>query len=197
MSLSSTSARTSIYVAPLHIHKDASRSTSRSTDRQTTSHTSDSHSRSHSTMSRRHGQMTPPLTPSEASFGSHADFQTYIRAFFAFHPQHDQGSSTQILPLNAGDLILVHSIHTNGWADGTLLSSGARGWLPTNYCEGYDNEPMGNLLRSLTAFWDLVKSSHDGNPTTFQHSDYVRGMVAGVRTMLVSLLAWSRNECGN
>ena len=187
------SAHTSIYVAPLHIHKDGSRSTSRSTDRKT-SYTSNPHSRSQSTMSQQHGQMTPPLTPSEASFDSHTDFQTYLRAFYPYHPPYDEGSSTQILPLNSGDLVLVHSIHSNGWADGTLLSSGARGWLPTNYCEGYDNEPMGNLLRALTAFWDLVKSSHDGHPTTFQHSDYVRGLVAGVRTMLVSLLLISKFE---
>lgn len=180
------SAHTSIYVAPLHIQKDVSRCTSRSSDRQQ-SLPSASHSRSQSTMSRHNGQMTPPQTPSEASFDPHSDFQTYLRAFYPYHPACEDGSSTLILPLNSGDLILVHSIHTNGWADGTLLMSGARGWLPTNYCEGYHNEPMSNLLRALTAFWDLVKSSNDGDLTTFQHSDYVRGLVAGVRCMLVSL----------
>ena len=176
---------TSFYVAPLHIQADDSRSTSRSSDRQQ-SRSSNSHSRSQSTMSRQNGQMTPPLTPSEASFDPQADFQTYLRAFFPYHPTCEEGSSTQILPLNSGDLILVHSIHSNGWADGTLLMSGARGWLPTNYCEGYDNEPISNLLRALTVFWDLVKSNH-GDLASFQHSDYVRGLVAGVRCMLVSL----------
>ena len=181
------SAHTSIYVAPLHIEKDASRSTSRSSDSRP-SCTTACQSRSQSIMSRQNGQMTPPLTPSEANFDPRNEFQAYLRAFYPYHPTYDEGSSTQILPLNSGDLILVHSVHTNGWADGTLLSSGARGWLPTNYCEGYDNEPMGNLLRALTAFWDLVKSSNDTDATTFQHSDYVRGLVAGVRCMLVSLL---------
>lgn len=179
------SAHTSIYVAPLHIQKDDSRSTSRSSDRQQ-SCSSNSCSRSESTMSRHNGQMTPPLTPSEASFDPHRNFQTYLRAFYPYHPSYEEGSFTQILPLNSGDLILIHSVHTNGWADGTLLISGARGWLPTNYCEGYNNEPISTLLRALTAFWDLVKSN-DGDVTSFQHSDYVRGLVAGVRCMLVSL----------
>ena len=193
MSSSNMSAHTSIYVAPLHFHKDTtSRATSRSSDRPP-SRSSASHSRSQSTMSRQNGQMTPPLTPSESSFERH-DFQTYLRAFYPYHPSFEEGSSTQILPLNSGDLILVHSIHTNGWADGTLLISGARGWLPTNYCDGYDNEPVGNLLRALTAFWDLIKSSNDGGMTSFQHSDYVRGLVAGVRCMLVSSLPLAVEE---
>lgn len=179
------SAHTSIYVAPLHVQKDGSRCTSRSSDRQQAD-SSKSRSPSQSTVSRPTGQMTPPLTPSEASFETHSNFQTYLRAFYPYHPTYEEGSSTQILPLNSGDLILIHSVHTNGWADGTLLMSGARGWLPTNYCEGYDNEPISNLLRALTVFWDLVKSN-DGDIASFQHSDYVRGLVAGVRCMLVSL----------
>lgn len=177
---------TSHYVAPLHIQKHGSRSTSRSPDRQQCRSDS-SHSRSQSTKSRHNGQMTPPLTPSKACFEPQTAFQTYLRAFYPYHPTCEEGSSTQILPLNSGDLILIHSIHTNGWADGTLLMSGARGWLPTNYCEGYDNEPISTLLRALTLFWDLVKSN-DGDPVSFQHSDYVRGLVAGVRCMLVSFL---------
>lgn len=48
-----------------------------------------------------------------------------------------------------GDVILVHYIHSNGWADGTLLASGARGWLPTNYCDAYDPEDWRNLLTAL------------------------------------------------
>ena len=136
----------------------------------------------------RNGQITPPLTPRDASveFGNQSDFQSYLRAFYPYHPSFDERSNTQILPLNSGDLILVHSVHTNGWADGTLLVSGARGWLPTNYCEGYDNEPISFLLRALTTFWDLVRRSSGLGFQNFQHSDYVRGLVAGVRCLLVS-----------
>ena len=134
------------------------------------------------------GQMTPPLTPHEpeSAFDRPGDFQSYLRAFYPYHPSHEEESSTQILPLNSGDLILVHSVHTNGWADGTLLMSGARGWLPTNYCEGYENEPISSLLRALTTFWDRVRSNNTSGLHAFQHSDYVKGLVAGVRCLLVS-----------
>lgn len=133
------------------------------------------------------GQMTPPLTPSDAGH-SFNDFQVYLRAFYHYHPQYEAETSTVTLPLNTGDLILVHSIHTNGWADGTLLSSGARGWLPTNYCEGYQSEPTSTLMRALTIFWDLVKTSaRRGDYSAVRNSDYVRGIVAGVRCLLVIL----------
>ena len=115
----------------------------------------------------------------------HWDFQSYLRAFYPFHPKCDTDSSTVTLPLNRGDVILIHSVHTNGWADGTLLSSGARGWLPTNYCEAYDNHPVRNLLKALTTFWDIVRSANSGALEIFGSQDYVRGLVAGVRCLLV------------
>lgn len=173
----------SLYVAPLQISKDTSRTTSSMSERpQTASSTADS-----TRGIQQPGQMTPPLTPhdSEASFDMHHEFHTYLRAFYPYHPAYDDNSSTVTLPLNSGDVILVHSVHTNGWADGTLLSSGARGWLPTNYCEGYGNEPIRNLMKALTVFWDLVKGSNIGGLVVFRNSDYVRGLVAGVRCLLV------------
>ena len=131
------------------------------------------------------GQMTPPLTPNDTGH-SFNDFQVYLRAFYHYHPQYEVETSTVTLPLNTGDLILVHSIHTNGWADGTLLSTGARGWLPTNYCEGYQSEATSTLMRALTIFWDLVKTSaRRGDYSAVRNSDYVRGIVAGVRCLLV------------
>lgn len=170
-------------MAPLHISKSPS-----PTVMDSTCEPSSASSTAHNSLSCRNGQMTPPLTPhdADATFERPVDFQSYLRAFYPYKPSVEEGSSTQILPLNSGDLILVHSVHTNGWADGTLLLSGARGWLPTNYCEGYDNEPISNLLRALTTFWDLVRSSTAAGLRGFQHSDYVKGLVAGVRCLLVS-----------
>ena len=177
----------SLYVAPLKIAKDMSQPSSSMRER---SHTATS-SQNSFWGAQQPGQMTPPLTPRDpqASFGKHFDFQTYLRAFFPYHPTCDETSSTVTLPLNGGDVILIHSVHTNGWADGTLLSSGARGWLPTNYCEGYDNEPIRNLMKALTVFWDLVKGSSIGGLIVFRNSDYVRGLVAGVRCLLVCALS--------
>ncbi|KAL6714844.1 Ras guanine nucleotide exchange factor bud5 [Lecanora helva] len=184
--------RASLAVAPLQISKDRSQSGPSSPVQQQHMLTTTNNS-----WGVQHpGQMTPPLTPCdpEASFEKHHDFQTYLRAFYPYHPDCDQASSTVTLPLNGGDIILVHSVHTNGWADGTLLSSGARGWLPTNYCEGYGSEPINNLMRALTVFWDLAQGSNVDGLSVFQNSDYVRGLVAGVRCLLESTNCLNRES---
>ncbi|SLM40414.1 SH3 domain [Lasallia pustulata] len=142
--------------------------------------------------------MTPPLTPvrSQEELSPRGEapppvFHNYLRAFYPYHPSCDEGASTVTLPLNHGDVVLVHSVHTNGWADGTLLTSGARGWLPTNYCEAYDQEPIRTLLKALTNFCDLVRGSSSGNLEAFTNIDYVHALVAGVRILL------EKTECLN
>ena len=141
---------------------------------------------------RKQHQMTPPLTPqsSQDQLVDQQDqqasvFHNYLRAFYPFHPTTPVSSSTVTLPLNEGDIILVHSVHTNGWADGTLLSTGDRGWLPTNYCEGYDLAYMRPLLKALIDFWDIMRG-YSSNLEMFRNQDYMRGMIAGVRFLLVS-----------
>ena len=140
------------------------------------------------------GEMTPPLTPFELRRSTESkdkhniwrrDFHTYLRAFYPYHPTGDENSTTVNLPLEFGDVILIHSVHTNGWADGTLLTTGARGWLPTNYCEPYASEPMRILLKALTNFWDLVRGTTRERLKGFRSQDYVRGLGAGVRYLLV------------
>ncbi|KAJ5167930.1 uncharacterized protein N7482_003524 [Penicillium canariense] len=97
----------------------------------------------------------------------------------------DVSQTTVILPLHQGDIIFVHSIHTNGWADGTLLETGARGWLPTNYCDTYDQLPMRRLLDALSGFWDITHGGLEslGN---FGNQDRVQaqGLIDGVRFLL-------------
>lgn len=93
--------------------------------------------------------------------------------------------SAVTLPLNEGDVVLVHSIHTNGWADGTLLASGARGWLPTNYCYAYDPDEMRNLLKALLNFWDLLRSAAVDDDQIFGNQEFMKGIIAGVRYLLV------------
>lgn len=152
-----------------------------------------------SVLIRTDSQMSPPISPKL----SHEDlqaikdepeatFHNYLRAFHDFHPATSVSSTTTekssvTVPINQGDVILVHSIHPNGWADGTLLASGARGWLPTNYCEAYDHPSIVNLLNSLTRLWDLVRNGENQSLMVFTRHDYVRGMIAGVRFFLVSL----------
>lgn len=136
-------------------------------------------------------EMTPPATPDDSQEDlidepeSPPVFHNFLRAFYPFHPTYAMSDSSITLPLDEGDVILVHSIHTNGWADGTLLASGARGWLPTNYCEGYEPDDMRNLLKALLNFWDLLRSSSVNDQEIFGNQEFMKGIIAGVRFLLV------------
>lgn len=71
----------------------------------------------------------------------------YLRALHSYQPESTINGTERAscLPLQANAIIYVHSIHSSGWADGTLLS-GHRGWFPSNYCEPYVLE----ILQPLT-----------------------------------------------
>ncbi|KAF2185618.1 ras guanine-nucleotide exchange protein-like protein [Zopfia rhizophila CBS 207.26] len=178
----------SALVAPLNIQKSPKRSRSREPG-----HRRQSSSRGTTIRSQSQSQISPPLTPrtSRETFQQpplQPVFHNYLRAFYHFHPSSTVSSSTDessiTVPINQGDVILVHSVHPNGWADGTLLASGARGWLPTNYCEAYDHPTIRRLLNALTHLWDLVRDGENGDLLVFTKQDYVRGMIAGVRYFL-------------
>lgn len=124
-----------------------------------------------------------PDTPEEP-YSPRPRFRNFLRASYSYQPIEDASQPAVTLPLAAGDIILVHSIHTNGWADGTSLVSGERGWAPTNFCEPYDYAPMRSLLRALTEFWDIIRGSSESALEFFRNHDYMRGMVAGVRVLL-------------
>ncbi|KAH9908186.1 ras GEF [Xylariomycetidae sp. FL2044] len=182
--LDSQSMRSSLQVAPLAIQKKK-RSDSESNGSQ------DSNEAAASTHPYSHSQITPPITPNESQeelvpqpMPPHPIFHNFLRAFYPFHPTYAMTDSTVTLPLNEGDVVLVHSIHTNGWADGTLLVSGARGWLPTNYCEAYDPEEMRNLLKALLNFWDLLRSTVTNDRDIFGNQEFMKGIIAGVRYLL-------------
>lgn len=186
------STRSGAYVAPLSIQKDHFHGSSSIPS----SHTRNNRSRSSSQAtgsSTGQSQITPPATPngSQEDLSLQMDappppvFHNFLRAFYPFNPTYAIADTTVTLPLNEGDVILVHSIHTNGWADGTLLVSGARGWLPTNYCEAYEPEHMRNLLNALLNFWDLLRSGLSSDNEVFGNQEFMRGIIAGVRYLLV------------
>ncbi|KAH7040571.1 RasGEF domain-containing protein [Microdochium trichocladiopsis] len=134
---------------------------------------------------------TPPTTPNTSQEALVQQiqpiqpvFHNFLRAFYPFNPTGAMSDSTVTLPLNEGDVVLVHSIHTNGWADGTLLLNGARGWLPTNYCESYNPEEIRNLLNALLNFWDLLRSTATNDQDIFGNQEFMKGIIAGVRCLL-------------
>lgn len=113
-------------------------------------------------------------------------FHNYLRAFYPFRPTGDLCPETVTLSLEQGDVVMIHSVHANGWADGTLLETGARGWLPTNYCEPYEQEQLLHLLKALTAFWETIRGGSNSSIEMFRNQDYMHGLIAGVRLVLVS-----------
>ncbi|KAF1849847.1 ras guanine-nucleotide exchange protein Cdc25p [Cucurbitaria berberidis CBS 394.84] len=158
----------------------------------------------HSTRSQSQSQISPPLTPKTSSEAMVQQpppqpiFHNYLRAFYHYSPGSTVSSSTDessiTVAIKQGDVILVHSVHPNGWADGTLLASGARGWLPTNYCEPYDHPTIRSLLNALTHLWDLVRAGENGDLFAFTKQDYVRGMIAGIRFFLERTGCLSRDS---
>ncbi|KAH6639337.1 ras guanine-nucleotide exchange protein-like protein [Boeremia exigua] len=185
-------------VAPLNISKSP-----RKSHISAYSHSRQS-SRALSIQSQSHSQISPPLTPTTAGdsmtrqLPAQPVFHHYLRAFYHYVPASTVCSSTDessiTVAIKQGDVILVHSVHPNGWADGTLLGSGARGWLPTNYCEPYDHPTIRNLLNALTHLWDLVRDGEGGNLVAFTKQDYVRGMIAGIRFFLERTDCLSRDS---
>ncbi|KAL2146784.1 hypothetical protein VTI28DRAFT_2265 [Corynascus sepedonium] len=169
--------RTSLQVAPLAIQKTRGGTSEKPSDLiESTTDSSDT-------------QITPPATPNDSQEDCGAPisspvFHNFLRAFYPFHPDYVASESTVTLPLSEGDVVLVHSIHTNGWADGTLLANGARGWLPTNYCEAYEPEEMRTLLKALLNFWDLMRSTLVNDNEIFGNQEFMKGIIAGVRHLL-------------
>ncbi|MCJ1360178.1 MAG: hypothetical protein MMC33_010181 [Icmadophila ericetorum] len=197
------SPHSSIYVAPLQITKGKSRgkSVTRNSLRVSTSNGSkrDYKRESLSKTQKRASDSNASKEKQANAQNRQSDsqpvlFHSYLRAFYPYHPDCNESSTTVTLPLNQGDVILVHSVHTNGWADGTTLVSGHRGWLPTNYCQPYEEQPIFNLLKAVTDFWDMVQTCGNGNPGAFKSQDYSRGLVAGVRYLLESTNCLNRES---
>lgn len=163
-----------VYVAPLRIRK--SQKDLRESD--------DAISRAESKVDNpaRYDKELP--NPPDEPYSPRPRFRNFLRASYPYQPVEDASQPAVTLPLAAGDVILVHSIHTNGWADGTSLVSGERGWAPTNFCEPYDYAPMRSLLRALTEFWDIIRGGSESTIEFFRNNDHMRGMVAGVRVLL-------------
>lgn len=186
--LSHPSARASLRIAPLALPASHAVSVSDATF----------HQNQHTGFSKlgRHSQMTPPETPHDFQGEESPEslpetlpppiFHNFLRAFYPFHPSDAMSDSSVTLPLDEGDVVLIHSIHTNGWADGTLLATGDRGWLPTNYCEAYEPDDMRALLKALLNFWDLLRSTSVKDTEIFGSQEFMKGIIAGVRYLLVS-----------
>ncbi|KAF3931814.1 hypothetical protein ABW19_dt0200874 [Dactylella cylindrospora] len=112
------------------------------------------------------------------------EYPFFMRAFYTFKPPNQPADTTTItLPLSPGDMVMIHNIHVNGWADGTTLASGARGWLPTNFCAEYEAEQMQSLLKACVILFDQLRgAATEGFEASSQAA--VGEVVNGVRFLL-------------
>lgn len=101
-------------------------------------------------------------------------------------PGKGKATKSKQIALQKGNVILVHLTGANGWADGTVLSTGERGWFPAHYCEPYDHEHIRYFFHALTNFWTI--GAHDNHPRSWRgtRKDEVYQMIFGVRHVLVS-----------
>lgn len=135
--------------------------------------------------------ITPPVTPmgsfenvNQLTIDCETKFPNFLRAIYPFNPTHAPADNAVTLEFNEGDIILVHTTHINGWADGTILTNGERGWLPTNYCKTYEPEPMRILLISFLNLWEQVRYNLGRNRNRFPTQELMRCILAGVRYLL-------------
>lgn len=121
--------------------------------------------------------------PAEPQPGS----RTYLRAIHFWDPSADPAvnmdEDTISVVIFQGDLILVHSINENGWTDGTILASGERGWVPTNYCETYDHPLIRPLLSAMSQFWDFLEDDEETGIDLMRQSN-TRDLRRGARYLL-------------
>lgn len=132
--------------------------------------------------SQKQSQPPPPLN------------RKYIRALHDHQPTQpsleDSGRLTsKTITLHKGDVVLVHLTNSNGWADGTVLNSGDRGWIPANYCEPYDHEFVRIFFHGLTELWTAAARANDKiSWRSAPREAEVQALVTGVRHMLVSMI---------
>ncbi|KAJ4392471.1 Ras guanine nucleotide exchange factor bud5 [Neurospora sp. IMI 360204] len=173
-SQSSRPMRSSLQVAPLAIQKTDS----------TNEPYNDNGSNAGSTLASTRSTHSEMTSQSENHIDASPIFHNFLQAVYPFHPEYAMADSAVTLPLKEKDIVLVHSVHTNGWADGTLLKDGTRGWLPTNYCVPYNPEEMRILLGALVNFWDLMRSACIDDREMFDGNKFMKGIVGGVRFLL-------------
>lgn len=105
----------------------------------------------------------------------------------------DENPASICLSFQESEIVLLHTIHPSGWGDATILSTGVRGWIPTNYFTPYTDSKVTPLLSAVLNFVLSPKShplqkAEDAPPSaevehTFSQSS-ITSIVAGVRSLL-------------
>lgn len=139
------------------------------------------------------------LSPSESEDDISIDFP-FVRAIHSFNPStlatsgdsmgESEDPSLICCSFEESDIALIHSIHSSGWGDATLLKSGRRGWIPTNYFVPYADPKAVPLLSVVLNFvlnprnHEIHNHSNNGiKAFTFSQAS-ITNIVSGVRSLL-------------
>ncbi|ODQ66944.1 ras GEF [Nadsonia fulvescens var. elongata DSM 6958] len=127
--------------------------------------------------------------------------------------EYDDPTST-CLSFQKNDTVILHSLDPSGWGDATILLTGQRGWIPTNYFEIINHDSLNHLMSSILRFVIVPKSQpinyrgedpddkektkvnittngHDGIEYTFSQRA-ISSIISGVRSFLKSCGALTR-----
>lgn len=132
-------------------------------------------------------ERTPPPSPNITK--DRAKANRFLRVVHPYQPKQPTSPSTVCLNLHGGEVILMHTIHTTGWVDGTALDSGQRGWVPINYCSVYEDEGIRPLLQAVVNLCNCIR---DG--VLQGHHSQVAAVVAAIRTFLKATGCISRES---
>ncbi|ORY83088.1 ras guanine nucleotide exchange factor domain-containing protein [Protomyces lactucae-debilis] len=134
------------------------------------------------------GSITPPASPRSSSGASSLKsasarvacppLTVYLRALHPYTATPDPNSDAPCLSLQEGSILYVHSVHSSGWADGSLLD-GQRGWFPSNYCEPYILSALQDLSGARTALETAICTDNEA-----KYGAGVADLVASVRGIL-------------
>jgi hypothetical protein len=111
----------------------------------------------------------------------------FHRANYIIKPSLDKSTDTVLLTLNEGDTVLVVSVESSGWAFGIALDSGARGWIPTNYCERHAPALIHDLLKTLSCFLSVCDNEFTAE-TLADFDQKIKTTAAEIRLFLVSII---------
>lgn len=109
----------------------------------------------------------------------------------------DEDPSSICLSFVEAELILLHSIHPSGWGDATILATGSRGWIPTNYFVPYSEPKMVPVLSAVLNFVLAPKTQPLPKPNDSEFTfapAAISTIVAGVRSLLESCNSLTRDS---
>ncbi|AOW05339.1 ras guanine nucleotide exchange factor domain-containing protein [Yarrowia lipolytica] len=134
-------------------------------------------------------------TASAAATSEMNSMYPFLRAVHAFDARsletHDKDSVC--LSFKQTDCILLHGMDVSGWGDATLLHTGERGWVPTNFFQPFQDPEANALLVAVQKFATNPKCHPTKNGHTFSQNS-VNSVIAGVRALLQACGALTRDS---